>query len=133
MSTTTQSYLNAKKAYAEAQAAYKETTKAYFAEGTKEMFRQHPVMESFAWQQYTPYFCDGEPCYFSVWTDEVYINDEDIEDDWDDVTGEWVPPDDELGRAKQAVTKFLDTILDEDFLEMFGDHVRVVVTPNGVE
>jgi hypothetical protein len=35
-------------------------------EAFKELFDKHPRLESVTWVQYTPYFNDGDPCYFSV-------------------------------------------------------------------
>jgi hypothetical protein len=51
-----------------------EIAKANFNELAQELFNKHPDLKSFAWKQYTPYFCDGEPCYFGVYGDEPEIN-----------------------------------------------------------
>lgn len=46
----------------------------FFTESSQEIFNRFPTLESFGWHQYTPYFCDGEACYFSVNSDQIYIN-----------------------------------------------------------
>jgi len=42
------------------------------------VFKKFPDVESVGWTQYTPYFNDGEPCYFGVNSDpySIYVNDE---------------------------------------------------------
>jgi RecG-like helicase len=47
-----------------------------FAQATKFLFKEFPVLESFSWRQYTPYFNDGDVCNFSAQTDYPTINDE---------------------------------------------------------
>jgi hypothetical protein len=32
----------------------------------KDLFDKFPEARSISWRQYTPYFCDGDPCYFGV-------------------------------------------------------------------
>ena len=53
-----------------------EASNKIFTELTKEIFVEHPKVKSFGWTQYTPYFNDGDTCYFSVHTDYIYINGE---------------------------------------------------------
>jgi hypothetical protein len=118
--------------------------KEFFAEETKSLFAKHPELKTFAWVQFTPYFNDGETCYFSADLDTIYINeDEDDEGegiyagsvasyiksgkDWDDKP--FTPTANDL--AAVDVSKFLNQF-DEDLLEdIFGDHVKVVVHRNG--
>lgn len=42
----------------------------------KELQTQHPFIESISWQQYTPYFNDGDPCVFRTYIkyDNIWIN-----------------------------------------------------------
>ena len=37
-----------------------------FTESSQELFDKHPLLESFSWTQYTPYFNDGDTCSFGV-------------------------------------------------------------------
>lgn len=62
--------------YAEAQAraAQARVEAAAMAKGAIEMgikaiFDQYPDLEEFSWDQYAPYFNDGDPCEFSVHSD----------------------------------------------------------------
>ena len=45
-----------------------------------EIFAQNPALKSFGWIQYTPYFMDGDPCYFGAATgnDCIEINENDV-------------------------------------------------------
>src|SRR4051794_25138706 len=47
-----------------------------FEVGCRELFEEHAELTSFSWNQYTPFFCDGEPCTFSVWSECPDINEE---------------------------------------------------------
>ena len=51
-----------------------EESKAAFAEVTKWFFDQYPELHSFGWRQYTPYFNDGDTCYFGVYADDLDYN-----------------------------------------------------------
>lgn len=42
-------------------------TKTALKEAFKDFFKEHPVVESVIWDQYTPYFNDGDTCTFSVY------------------------------------------------------------------
>jgi hypothetical protein len=46
-----------------------------FAEGVKGIFEKHPTLEYFSWNQYTPYFNDGDVCEFSVNRDYMTAKD----------------------------------------------------------
>jgi hypothetical protein len=52
---------------------------ALFLAAAREVFAAHPVLLSFGWTQYTPYFNDGEACEFSVHTDYFSIKFKDAE------------------------------------------------------
>lgn len=72
---------------------YDETVKASFGEAMKAFFEATPEVQSVFWTQYTPYFNDGDACYFRVgdiWynlaavtSDEESDEDEDYEDEDD--------------------------------------------------
>ena len=51
----------------------KESTKLA-TKGFKELFKKHKSLQSFSWNQYTPYFNDGEECVFSAYIDYISIN-----------------------------------------------------------
>lgn len=130
--------------------------KAYFHERSKELFVEHPILKSIAWHQYTPYFNDGSECTFRSNHTEPYINGwcewgdsyDDTADDSDpfaefdfseyNTQGKYKPqglpkePDDAY-RAYLAVMSFLNDFNDEDMLDLFGDHIKVMVTPTEIK
>jgi predicted nucleic acid-binding Zn-ribbon protein len=55
------------------QQAHKESSKL-ITKGFKALFKKHPDLKSFSWNQYTPYFNDGDECVFGAYTDHVSIN-----------------------------------------------------------
>lgn len=130
-----------------------EVSNKIFTELTKTIFEEHPKIKSFGWNQYTPYFNDGDTCTFSANVDYMYINGTCVDDsDWISekiITnyGNWnrekkvyegrteVPNlnyDSELVKANDEIREYLFNF-DEDFFEsQFGDHAKVTVTSEGV-
>lgn len=110
----------------------KEKAQTIFKEAVKFLFEKLPDVQSFEWHQYTPYFNDGEPCIFEVYSDYefIQINGEELGYVSDEKK-------DDTYKAKEKVAKtvaaFIEAFDDEDLLDMFGDHVRVTVTREGVE
>lgn len=92
-------------------------------EAFKEVFDKHPSLYSISWRQYTPYFNDGDPCYFRVSEYEIeYVEDEDDE----------AAANDDQNKAAADVEKLFSD-LDDDLLEsILGDHIRVEVTAEGI-
>ena len=103
-------------------------TKELFAAKMILCFTEHPELMNVSWAQYTPYFNDGSECYFSV--NDAYINGT---DEYGDDNSEY---DETLETAstgaRQAVYAVLGDFDHEEFKEIFGDHVKVVVTRDGV-
>lgn len=118
------------------------------AELFKPLFEKHPELNQFSWRQYTVYFNDGDTCDFSAYLDEVdaIVNGEELENG---ETGEKV-----YTRVRNtarpgysaedyeyvsnpypcliAVREALSSIGEDGLEAIFGDHCRVVVTPNAV-
>ena len=130
-----------------------EASNKIFTELTKSIFEEHPKVKSFGWNQYTPYFNDGDTCYFSANVDYIYINGDSVDDaDWaseNNITnyGTWnrdkrqyegrteVPNfnyDPELVKANDEIIEFLRNFDNEFFMSQFGDHVEVTITEEGV-
>jgi hypothetical protein len=130
-----------------------EASNKIFTELTKSIFEEHPKVKSFGWNQYTPYFNDGDTCTFSANTDYIRINEEYVDDsNWVNETiitnyGTWnrdkkvyegrteVPNlnyDVELSKASDDITEFLSNFDDEFFISQFGDHAEITVTAEGV-
>ena len=130
-----------------------EASNKIFTDLTKTIFEDHPKVESFGWNQFTPYFNDGDTCYFSVNTDYIQINGESVdESDWINETkitnyGTWnrekreyegrteVPNldyDPELSKASDEIREFLRNFDNDFFLSQFGDHAEITITAEGV-
>lgn len=122
----------------------------------KEFFDKHPEVDNVHWTQYTPYFNDGDPCYFSV--HEFYLalgeveeeesegeedeeseesdEDEDEDDyDYDEEYDSWGLSQSDNPKLKQ-IGEDLGTLqeIPDDVLEhVFGDHVRITATREGFD
>ncbi len=103
-----------------------------FKSALLEVFDKHPEIRKFGWTQYTPYFNDGSPCTFRV-GDIMFLDDKDDEEDRDeDDIYEWKYLWKSGYDALEALSKFLND--NEEVAEIaFGDHVKVIVTREGVE
>ena len=130
-----------------------EASNKIFTDLTKTIFEDHPKVKSFGWNQFTPYFNDGETCEFSANVDYIQINDEPVdESEWINETkitnwGTWnrekreyegrteVPNfnyDPELVKACDEIREFLRNFDNDFFMSQFGDHAEVTITAEGV-
>lgn len=134
-----------------------------FVDGLEEILKEHSKLRSVSWTQYTPYFNDGEPCYFGVHKYDIQINEDSI---WEKVSSlekeletaisgakkAGVDPDDaprvkelkekieklsppelsdkEEKKIRETIRGYLGAFDDGEFMTMFGDHVKVVVSKN---
>jgi hypothetical protein len=117
-----------------------------FEAAARKLFEENPDIKSFSWRQYTPYFNDGDTCYFG--RGEERING--MSDEYDDPpegkvpyfedSEEW-PVKDEYGqeithavwkRWTAAIGGVMRKFRSEDCEQMFGDHTEVTVTPDGI-
>lgn len=96
----------------------------------KDIFEKYPDIIKFGWTQYTPYFNDGDPCVFRY--NGMYVcNDPETADEhiyeWESTYS--------LDK-KYPEIRALDKILGSSsdiLLEMFGDHVQIMITPKGID
>jgi len=127
----------------EAKAKMLTESKTVFTEVVKYLFETYPILESFSWDQYTPYFNDGEPCYFSVNTYSVEINDKPyiceyhLEKALNDRLKGIISVDEytdlEIKKAlSDDIIQLLKTIGNDNLESMFGDHAKVIVTKDSV-
>ena len=138
----------AKEIVNKARAEASQIVKEAFSEMVKPVFESNPGLKAFRWTQYTPYFNDGDSCTFNVYSDCASLlhpkdeanNYEDGEEDdgigWirePDYYGQWKNLQSPLRKAYDDVQSFLSSFDEDDFMEMFGDHVRITVTPEGVD
>ena len=130
-----------------------EASNKIFTDLTKTIFEDHPKVKSFGWNQYTPYFNDGETCEFSANVDYIQINGEPVdESEWISETkitnyGTWnrekreyegrtevanLNYDPELVSASDEIREFLRNFDEDFFMSQFGDHAEVTITSEGV-
>lgn len=133
-------------------AVHLEKSKGMFTKVAAFLFEKHPKLESFQWEQFTPYFNDGEECTFSARVDYPQINGEEYGEgktravdrsygQYDNVTRSYpnykeTPNPDydaELDAAGKEVKEFLNTIDEQALRDMFGDHKQIKVTREGTE
>ncbi len=116
----------------------KEASQVFFKYATKDLFTQHPKLESFRWTQYTPYFNDGDECTFSVHKDDLdfVFDGAEVED-----VSTWTINHEKYGKDyvpefKAAALQAFDLMgqMDDEVLkQLFGDHVEVICTKDGAE
>ena len=132
----------------------RDNAKSVFGDITKDIFNDNPQLNSFSWNQYTPYFNDGDTCYFSAHTDYIYVNDELVDDsDWyhpSNITSygkyntttkkyegrvEENNPnyDAKMSESVNQIIEILSLFDDNFYLQQFGDHIQVKVTRNGIQ
>jgi hypothetical protein len=121
---------------------------------TKELFNAYPELHSFGWRQYTPYFNDGEACEFRSAHDYPTINGNDenydrseqpegvldivklgsemiYDENWKKVKNNDYNP--YYKEIVGTVKEFLNQFDDDDMKDLFGDHVKIHITVDGVE
>jgi len=131
-----------------------EISKTAFEEGCHAIFAKYEALGSFSWNQYTPYFNDGETCVFSANTDYIKVNGEYAEDsDWIsektitsygtynrdtkkyegrvEVVNESY--DKELAAATREIQEFLNLFDNDFYMDRFGDHTEITVGREGIE
>lgn len=102
------------------------------------VFDKHSELVAIGWTQYTPFFNDGDTCEFGVNDLCATTVPEEVEEnlyewEYDGYAGESIkerykdilPTLRELGSTLNSNSELLE--------EVFGDHVRVIVTKNGIE
>ena len=100
-----------------------ETGEQFLIEHFKETFIKHQNLKEVRWTQYTPYFNDGEECTFRSnheWADIIGVD------------GELDYSSKEYKEIKENIREFLSQFDDELLRNLFGDHVEIVVTKEGI-
>ena len=131
-----------------------EISKTAFEEGCHAIFTKYEALGSFSWNQYTPYFNDGDTCVFSANTDYIKVNGEYAEDsDWisekiitnygtynrdtKKYEGRVEVPnsgyDPELAKATREIQDFLNLFDNDFYLDRFGDHTEITIGREGIE
>lgn len=134
-------------AFEEKKKVFVEELRKEFPTMFKELFDKSEKIESFGWNQYTPYFNDGDTCEFNVNWDYPDINGEYIDEcDWYDwrikyyLKGEekyanLLTDNPELDiETYKVVEEFKSVIgsIPQEFLkDLFGDHAKVTIHKDG--
>lgn len=132
---------------------YQEKAKEILKDCIKEFMKENPEVKALGWVQYTPYFNDGDECVFSIHGIGFSLKEvtaEQVEEtSYFDGEGSWISGGgtydrrwlakyDNDGLTKELYDKISKVIkqlyqLKEELRIVFGDHVKVVVTQDGVE
>lgn len=84
-----------------------------------ELFKANPKVKNFGWSQFTPFYNGGDPCEFSAQLDDIKINNKYLCEsklDYD---------------IYVKFEKILETIPQEFYFGLFGDHKNIIVHCNG--
>jgi hypothetical protein len=135
---------------AAAKAAFKQEGETLLKAVTKQFFAENPLVKAIKWDQYTPYFNDGDSCEFSV-NDPMFINTDDAdalsdcrweeyqgEDESVEVYTEWGGDFTEISKEMKdnirMFSKFICSDEMSDVMEsVFDDHSTITVTANGFD
>jgi hypothetical protein len=107
----------------------------------QEFMREHPQVKQIKWAQYTPYFNDGDPCVSGVSDFGFFFEGDDLDVSHYEGDLPWRGYSPEWEKASVCSKETYDACLSlakelggmDDVLEtLFGDHVQVSVTPDGV-
>jgi hypothetical protein len=147
-STAAAKHKAAQEAVAKARKEAKATAKEALKEMAAEFFAENPHVVSVNWNQYTPYFNDGDPCNFSAYIDYPQFTfhtvdgtkltyhagagslvGEDGESDYESGTEEKYAK--EIAKVEKSVVKFLKNFSEDDLEEMFGDGVEITLDCKG--
>lgn len=114
----------------------------------REFFKENPEVKAIKWEQYTPYFNDGDQCVFHVrdfafcnTADEEFLDEVcygEYQGDESESEGKVYSTYDDIKESlKNNIKEFADVVNDyafEDiFKSAFGDHVRVIATAEGFD
>jgi len=117
-----------------------------FKEAVKELFVFLPDVKAVTWTQYTPYFNDGDECFFRL-NEVVYVTGapegEEVVDyaasnspyELEDSDCAFTEYDLEKGSEKREIVKSFEKLLssmENQLKATFGDHVQVIVSPDKV-
>lgn len=116
MSKLEQAIATAKTQIAELRQTLLEESQSLFGGAAKEFFAEYPELESFSFTAYTPYFCDGDECTYSVHT-------------WNSNTNFKTPVDkNRASEISKAAGHFIQSFDDNFWENLVGDHVKVTVS-----
>lgn len=98
-----------------------QTGELFLVENLQRILNKYPSLEKIHWTAYTPYFNDGEACYYSSNHNYAEIEGRDLN---------YGTP--EYKEIKKELSEFLSQFDDDLMMDLFGDHVRIVITREGL-
>jgi hypothetical protein len=115
-------------------------------EAFRDFFEKNPGIVALKWQQYTPYFNDGDTCEFDVYPfsfkpreglkipKNAYADEDEFVDSQHKIKGHV----EGVGLCGANLKGEVDTLYEEVvvtdlFHLVFGDHVECVATPEGID
>lgn len=101
-----------------------------FKKEAEKLLKEYPKVPNFGWTQYAPYFNDGEPCYFSVHADDIYIDGMCIEYEHSEAFEDYFDSEKEFDEFCVKAMNLVNEV-DEDTMESMFGHGLVVVHRNG--
>lgn len=117
------------KEFEEIQAEFTGRARKMFTTSLKELFESNPDLGAVTWEQYTPYFNDGDECTFSVneptFVPLVVREQEEDEDDYDYRYDSGMKENADMTAVSRFITKH-----DDLMQALYGDHVQVLVKRN---
>jgi hypothetical protein len=113
------------------------------APSLKQFLKDYPQIKTIMWQQYTPYFNDGDTCHFSVYdilfSSAVYSSYQGEEEDGGNIFHPWIYDNQEdfCGvdpKTYQACAELSDILdgMENELFNAFGDHCSVIITEDGI-
>lgn len=103
------------------------------ATAINEVFEKHPEIKAIGWQQYTPYFNDGDACVFGMhgfYYSKTDVDPENVIEPTDDEPWIYASRRDPMDEAVSNLECTLDDV-SELMKAAFGDHVYVIATRAG--
>lgn len=99
-----------------------------FADLLLVFFDTHPEVTKIGWTQYTPYFNDGDACYFRVGNFGFCPAGQETEFDRSiyDYSSYGFRDNSNLQKACQTFERSVQKLGDDVFLSIFGDHAKVI-------
>lgn len=148
MSRTIEEFAALKSAWRKQQEELRKEGQVLLCDALQDLFNNNESLKEISWTQYTPWFNDGDTCEFSTYAHSPKVNGWEENSWWygldkeSDDKGEGEDEEDasDSGKALKLSNELYKEILtilnildEDDYKEIFGDHVKVVITKEGYE
>ena len=115
---------------------YARHLKEMFKNLSAELFERYPQVKAISWRQFTPYYCDGDPCEFRVYADwmetlEIWFGGREDFNSFYEYDTEHYSFDNGLTDAMIAVKPIYEAF--SDFIEAFEDQqLQRIIRDEGI-